>query len=192
VMRSDLRYCLEVDGGSLSNGARLVISSPCQRSTVQTFVFSPIDHTIRPQSLASMCLEGALQNGAFLYLKTCNSGINQQFNLLSSGTITMYAGAQFSVGIIASQYGHSGVDIVMQSAATPQQWTSLAGQLGNHTVNVHMLSITTVIHNELSSVCMLCSVYHFSCCWRVVGLVGVFRHLRPGYSDAHVHESSSQ
>ena len=65
-----------------------------------------------------MCLEGAQQNGAFLYLKTCNSGTNQQFNLPSSGAVTMFADAQFSVGFIASQYGHNGVDIVVQSTVT--------------------------------------------------------------------------
>ena len=93
------------------------------------FVFSSTDHTLRPQSLTSMCVEGALQDGAFLFLKYCNSGINQQFDVLSTGAIVMHTGAQFSVGIIDAQYGHNGVDIVMQSITSPQRWeTPWAGQ----------------------------------------------------------------
>ncbi len=88
-------------------------------------MFSSSDHTIRPQSLASLCVEGAPQDAAFLFLKYCSAAVSQQFDVLPTGAIVISSNLftpYIGVGIVSAQYGLNGVDIVMQSGPSPQQW----------------------------------------------------------------------
>lgn len=109
----------------MTDGARLILWSPCGATEAETFVFSSADHTIRPQAARSMCLDGPPQGRAALLLKVCSSSnANQQFNLLLSGAIVLRANPSFS--IISDPWLHPANGVEMQitgsSSIEPQQW----------------------------------------------------------------------